>query len=273
MIKVNYHIHTTGSDGKHSPEQAVQAAISAGLTHICFTDHFIRPIENSWSKGFISKKYLKEVEEVRKKYKDKINISFGIEVDWLDGYSKRIKKQLSKHDFDFIIGSVHMIQKQEKNHFLVNCDYNCFLEKIKKYGTHEVIKEYYSQVRKLARSRICDSIGHLDVIKTYNNNCSLFKEDSFYKKEVLKTLDEIKKNNLCIEINTSGKIYDCNEFFPNFWILKEANKRKIPITIGTDAHWPERISEGINESCALAKKAGYKSIMIFKKRKAIEVKI
>jgi predicted metal-dependent phosphoesterase TrpH len=39
MIKVDLHIHTTASDGRLSPQEVVDHAISMGLTHIAITDH------------------------------------------------------------------------------------------------------------------------------------------------------------------------------------------------------------------------------------------
>jgi histidinol phosphatase-like PHP family hydrolase len=39
-IKINFHMHSTGSDGKMKPEEVVQEAIAAGIKYMCFTDHY-----------------------------------------------------------------------------------------------------------------------------------------------------------------------------------------------------------------------------------------
>ena len=39
MRKADLHVHTTASDGKHSPERMVEYAVKAGLDTIAITDH------------------------------------------------------------------------------------------------------------------------------------------------------------------------------------------------------------------------------------------
>lgn len=272
-MRVNYHIHTTGSDGKHSPEEMIQQAIKDGLTHICFTDHK-RHNGEDWAKDFFQDSYVEKIKELKEEYKDKINISFGVEIDWFNYFEKDIKDWLGKYEFDFIMGSVHIVKFPNGKYIKVNYGLEELKNNFLEIGSEVIIKEYYLHLRNLLNAEICDGIGHFDLIKTLNKDNSLFNENSdLYKKEVLDTLDLVKQKKKCIEINTGGLTYDCKAMFPSLWILKEANKRGIPITVGTDAHWKERISEGIDEAYDLAKKAGYDSILIFKNRKPIEVEL
>ena len=73
-----------------------------------------------------------------------------------------------------------------------------------------------------------------------------------------------------IEINTSGE-RKSGENHPSLWILKEACKLKIPITIGADSHYPEQIDYGIEKAIATAKKAGYTTILKFINRNKREI--
>jgi len=126
----------------------------------------------------------------------------------------------------------------------------------------------------MAKSKLFDSVAHLDVIKTFNSNNKFFNEnEKWYKDEINKTLKEIKKSKMAIEINTSGYTYPCKGLFPSLWIIKQAKKLNIPITIGTDCHFAHQIDFKLDDTIKLAKNIGYKNIVMFKKRKMIKVLI
>lgn len=272
---INHHVHSTGSDGKLSPEQTIKLAIKKNLNFMCFTDHYPYPADvDDWGKDFHSEEYYKQIQKLIKKYKDKIEISFGGEFDWIETHSEYTKKEINKRKYDFILCSIHKIKIKNKYLTINNSEeiWNKILIEIK--GVKNLIKEYYKQLRLAAKSRLFDCIAHFDLIKIYNENSKYFNEnEKWYKEEVLKTLDSIKNNNLCIEINTSGIRRKCKEQYPSFWILKIANKMNIPITISSDSHYPEDIDKDLLHAINLAKKAGYSSIIKFKNRKPIKISI
>lgn len=270
---INHHVHTTGSDGKLSPEDTIKLAIENGLTFICFTDHYPYPpwIDDKVGKDFHSNEYYKEIEKV-KNFKDKIEFSFGAEIEWFPENEAWIKSEIKKRRFDYVLGAIHHIGKEREWGIGSEEDFN---NAIKKFGNIKgVIKNYYERVRSMVKSNIFDCIAHFDYIKIWNFDSQYFsQEDDWYKKEVLKTLDEVEKSKICIEINTSGWRRKCKEQYPSLWILKEMKKRDIPITIGSDSHYKENIIENLEKAIVIAKQAGYTSIVKFKERKMIEVKI
>jgi histidinol-phosphatase (PHP family) len=284
MTKINFHTHSKGSDGALAPEELVKQAIKAGITHLCFTDHYKRPeetIDEAW-KGkdahFHNKDYLEEVRKMQEKYKEEIKIFYGVELDWLEGYENWIKEVLEENKFDFVLGSIHVLNLNGR--WLAFDDKESWDECVREAGSEkELIKKYYQQTRLIARSKLFDCVGHFDYIKKENKNSALFNEkDDWYQKEVLETLDEIQKAEMCIEINARGLLKTVGEQYPSEWILIEARKRAIPITTGSDFHgrseWSvEDIDTNLEKISELARKAGYSSITIFRDRKKEEVKI
>ena len=269
---INHHVHTTGSDGKLSPEETIKLAIEKKLTFICFTDHYpFPPNFKEWGRDFHSEEYYKEIKKTIEKYKDKIEISFGAEFNWVPDYVEWTKKEIKKREYDFILGSVHTIENNNKT---INGSENTWKKLIEDYrGIKNLVKEFYYQTRLMADSELFDCVAHFDLIKIQNKNSKYFNEnDDWYKKEVLKTLNRIKKTKIAIEINTSGE-RKSGEDHPSFWILQEMKKRNIPITIGSDSHSPEQIDYRLKEAIQSAKKAGYTSIVKFKNRKAISIPI
>lgn len=276
---INFHMHSTGSDGRLSPEEVVKEAINGGIHYMCFTDHYRRPksLKTGWNTlGFHSKEYVEEIRRLQKEYKDKIDISYGAEVDYMPGHKIWIKNELAKEKYDFIIGSVHLIFGKDKiHHFMYsNGQGSKWKTSAEDFGgVKSFVKAYYRQLRDMIKSGLYDSVGHFDVIKIHNNPQIFSENEKWYTDEVIKTLDILKKSKMAMEINTSGISRDVGEVYPSPWILKEAKKRNIPLTIGTDSHSGEFISKELLRAYALAKEAGYSQIVRFKDRKMISISI
>lgn len=267
-------------------EETIQAAIDKGLSSICLTDHFplpadfVDPTEEKDCTMPLSLYpiYQKKIQEAKKKFGRQIEILVGAEFDWLPDYWKWTKKQLDLYTFDYAIGSVHfsgtIVDKRGKRNFVIDYTEEEFLKGVKYYqGIKFLITRYYSAVQNMVESNLFDSIGHMDLVKKYNGGSLFSEEKTWYRKKVLETLELIEKFGLVIEINTSGFNRICKAQYPSLWILKEARKRNIKITMGSDAHAPKDIGKNLDRAIQIAKLAGYNSLVRFKKRKVIEVKI
>jgi histidinol-phosphatase (PHP family) len=280
MVKINFHLHSTGSDGKSNPEQVVEESIANGINFICFTDHYRRPgeLETGWNtSGFHPNEYIQNIRNLQKKYQDKIDISYGVEFDWLPNHTDWIKKELAKSKFDFILGSVHLLFHKDKiGHFMFrNGESDKWQKASEEFGgVKNMVIKYYKSIREMIKSGLFDCVAHMDVIKMHNPNSMFFSEEElWYKHEVIKTLDILKKSKMAMEINTSGLTRDVLAPYPSLWILKEAKKRNIPLTIGTDAHIREAIAKELGFAYRFAKEAGYSEIVRFKDRKMISISI
>lgn len=272
----NFHMHSIGSDGELTPEEIVKESIKVRIKYLCFTDHFKRPNETTWfgkygDAHFHNKNYIKDIEKLKNKYSKKIEIFYGVELDWLEGYENWIKDTIKKNKFDFVIGSLH-VMKMGGKWFPIDSSSEEWLELARAIGgIKNLIKEYYKQIKLMIRTRMFDCVGHLDYIKLFNRNFDLFSEkDREYKKEISEVLKEVKKAKMCIELNTAGWRV-VGEQYPSEWILKKMKKLRIPITIGTDGH--EAVAQGLKKAFSLAKKTGYKSVTIFKNRKRIDIRL
>jgi histidinol-phosphatase (PHP family) len=263
------------------PEEVVKEAIAAGIKFMCFTDHYPDPegfMDPDWpTDNFFKSEYIREVRRLQKAYSGRIDISFGVELDWVDSHKDWTKEQIAKNEFDYILGSVHNIPLKGEYYSFDFGDGrdSKFLELAEKFGSVEkMIAEYYSQLRLMASSRMYDAVGHFDYIKRYNTDEKIFSESSdFYKDQIIKTLEIIAKSGMALEINMRGLKKSGKAQYPSLWILKEARKRNIPLTIGTDAHRSGEVGDLIENAYDLARQAGYKEIVRFKDRKRISIPI
>jgi len=275
------HVHTRGhkEGDKLLIEETIKQAIKKKLPFIGITDHFPLPpnvtvlTPDAKKRDMFNEKYLKEFQRVKKKYEGKVEILFGVEFGWAKNTKKWFKEMYKRYDFDYLIGSVHGLLDKKGLYRSIDWSEEAYLAGIEAFGgIKKFVKEYYRLMREMIKSRIFQVVGHLDVVKVQNKTCPLFSEkDKWYIKEVLKTLNLIKKRKMCIEINGAGWDKRSKEQCPGFWIIKEAKKRNIPITLGSDRHYPKDVDKYLKRLAKLAKKAGYKEYVYFKDKKQVEV--
>ena len=81
----NYHSHCTFCDGRSIPEDFVRFAITHGFRAYGFSSHSPLPFETFWN---MSKddmpEYLQEINRLKQKYSDQLEIYAGLEIDYLD---------------------------------------------------------------------------------------------------------------------------------------------------------------------------------------------
>ena len=81
----NYHSHCTFCDGRSYPEEFVRFAISKGFRAYGFSSHSPLPFETNWNMSATDMpEYLQEVNRLRQKYADQIEIYAGLELAFLD---------------------------------------------------------------------------------------------------------------------------------------------------------------------------------------------
>ena len=85
-------------------------------------------------------------------------------------------------------------------------------------------------------------------------------------------LESIKKNNLALDINTSGLRKGTQEIFPGRDILKRAFALQIPVVMGSDAHKPSEVAADFDSTITLLKTIGYDRLCTFENRQRKMIK-
>lgn len=280
---IDYHTQTI-DHGDNKPlllKETIEAAIKQRLIAICLTDHFPLPpnFQDSTHDGRVQyPDYYWKAIGTKETFKGKIEVDVGAEFDWFPMYREWISDQINKYEFDYLIGSVHFLGKIKdesgERNFCHDFSYEEFMSGLKYYkDIKTLVCKYYQEVRNMIDSGLFDGVGHIDLIKKFNDGSLFNQNEEWYKDQVFQTLDVLTNSSMVMEINTSGWDKKCKEQYPSLWILEDAYKRGIPITIGSDAHTPEKIGSNLDKAIVLAKQAGYTSLVRFKKRKPIIVEI
>lgn len=276
-MKKDGHTHTQyclhGS--REETEKYVIKAIEEGFDIYTFTEHL--PIPGKFYRQcayspeimannicmkmneFDLDKYVREMHYLKNKYKDKINLMVGFEIDYLQDYSNWMRALIKEYKeyIDEIIISVHFI-KGIDGWYNVAFDKDDFVNKIIKYygSVFGVQKEYLGLIKQAVTQDygidVPKRIGHMmicDKFQLYYKTLNNEDKDNQLKDIIIDTLNDIKNNNFGIDVNFSGishKYYN-DICYPNKWILNCCIDRDIDLTYGSDCHKTQNIGRGYEE--------------------------
>ena len=258
MKSIDYHIHTKFSgDSDASPVDYVKQAIKMQLEEICFTDHrdFDYPID---SFDLDIETYYQTIMALKKEFKDKIEIKWGIEIGLDLNYFQEINNLVNQYPFDFVIGSIHVIDHTEFY----------YGDLFKGLTKEQAQRRFFEETLKCVKTFDCFNVlGHLDYIMRYGPYDNKKVEHTKYQNiidEIFKTLIDKDKG---IEVNTSGYVVNGNCGFPNYNQVKRYfDLGGRIITIGTDSHVVDRIGQHVEDVKDNLKKIGFKEISTFTNR-------
>lgn len=267
MIICDYHNHTNFSaDCNTAADSMIEKAIDLELSSLCMTDHmdldFPYP-ELDFT--FSIPEYFKKHAELRERYKDKITLLTGIELGLQPGIAKELSEILNHWNFDFVIGSSHLVDRVDP-YFP-----EYWTDKTESQGIH---RYFETILENLAEFDDIDVYGHIDYIVRYGPT----KDENYSYHKYREILDEILKTliskNIGLELNTAGLKYGLGFAHPHADILKRYKELGGEIiTIGSDAHKPEHLAYDFDKVPAILEACGFQYYTMFRNRKAEFIKL
>ena len=264
MHLTNLHTHSLYCDGSHSPEDMVLSAIENNFDSLGISSHGPINDKTDWNiKQDKVEEYIEEINRLKKKYKDKIEIFLGMELDYIPdiGFTDLCLSLMKR--LDYYIGSVHYLGTY-KNGIMWTVDYNIEelltgIDESFEGNIRKAVETYYETISEMAERYQPPIIGHLDLFNKNNKDNILFDErENWYVLAVKKCLNVIKNTSSVIEINTGGIARNNNkEQYPSALILKMMKERNIPVMVNSDAHTADNIACKFNDMYKLANDIGF----------------
>lgn len=253
----DYHMHCSYSaDSKTPMKDMIEKSIALGLKEICFTDHVDYDVIGNPNIKVDYNKYFEEIDFYQNKYSNYISIKKGIEIGLQEHLLDRYSKEIKEHDFDFVIGSIHSINRKE----LFTGDFH------KGKTQYEAYEGYYKTLLTIVNSFNDYSVlGHVDLIKRYGNYPNILDDSLFtdYLESILKRVIDDGKG---IELNTSSFRYNLPNLTPSINILKMYKDLGGEIiTVGSDSHNPNQVAAKFEYVHDALRDIGYKYICRFNK--------
>jgi histidinol-phosphatase (PHP family) len=260
-MRIDLHNHTTlCNHASGTMEEYIQRAIELGIDIFGFSEHNPMNFDQKYRMKFDEfDSYLKNIDDLQSKYKDKITILKALEFDYIDDFEDN--PLLNDDRLDYLIGSCHFIDKW-------GFDNPEFIGNYKNKDIDKIWSEYFEIVEQIAKCGKFDIIGHIDLIKVFN---FLPKKD--IKDIVKNSIEAIKNANMVVEVNSAGFRKPSKEQYPSKDILKMIYENGIDITITSDAHSVSQVGLNYEKSLEIVKNIGFTQLAYFKNREKILVDI
>ena len=253
----NLHTHTTFSDGAHSPEENVKSALEKNMISIGFSDHSYTYEDSSYCmKKSSYPEYLKQIRELKEKYKDSIKIFSGLELDYYSGTD-----HIS--DFDYVIASVHYIIKdgicypidhtpeQQKT-----CIQNAFDGDI-----YAMVQCYFDLLCEHVERCNPALVGHFDVITKFS---LMPEDDERYRQIAAHALKRIIRTCPYIEVNTGAVSRGWRtEPYPSHYLFRTILEAGGKLVLSSDSHNRDNLIYAFDETVEMLKRIGFDRIYAF----------
>jgi len=258
MKKIDGHTHThycPHGAGDHV-ENMIERAIELGFEEYHITEHtpfpsnFIKLLEPktellgdlTMSEREVDR-YIKEMLDIKQKYKNKINIRVGFEVDYLPteiAWTKSFLQEYGKY-CDVGILSVHHMEALNDWRYIDYQPDDILNHLIPKYGSLENYqKAYYDLVQESIYADLGQykpqKIGHLTLVDKFQKVVGVANLESI-DKQIYELLQLIKEKDYCLDYNHAGLFKPfCGETYPPKRVVEQAMQLGIPLIYGSDAH-------------------------------------
>ena len=227
------HVHTNFCDGMNSPEQMVLSAIEKGIDRLGLVCHAQLPFRVDWAiKTEKVKPFQEEVKRLKEKYKDKIEVLCGTELDFFT--------DIDVSGFDFTIGSVHYFYK-DGEYASIDGSEAGFVEAVNKMFNgdyYSACGNYFEILSGYAEKFKPDIIGHFDLVRKFNKGGRLFDENHpRYVKAMEDAMDKLLTLGVPFEINTGAisRGYQDNPY-PSKCAIERIKSKGGKLIINSDSH-------------------------------------
>lgn len=261
------HMHSCFSgDSTAEPQSMALAARGKHLDGICFTDHLDLDYPNEEDLFLLDlNAYTKHIHTLQKESDGSFPILCGLELGLQPHLAKKHRELLSQYDFDFVIGSSHVVHGADPY----------FPEYYGGRSAADGYLEYFESIlENIQAFDGFDVYGHLDYVLRYGPDESERYDWKKYQEIIDEILSLLIMKGKGIELNTAGFKYGLSHPNPTEGII--ARYRELGgeiITIGADAHKPDDIAYDFGKVPALLKAAGFSGYTVFQSRKPKFIKL
>lgn len=269
LLPMDIHSHSENSpDADYLVLKMCEAAMEKRIALFAITDHYdiYLHINDYSALDATLDKAIREISAARDLYRGKLRILAGIELGQPLENQAKAEEVLKSHPFDFVLGSLHNPPGSPDFYLYDPADESYELEK--------ELENYFIRLLATVRWGGFDSAAHLSLPFRYilrHHPDYLFGKWDDYLESIVKALAE---QGLALEVNTSGVLNRPSYTMPEGrWVkrFKELGGEKL--TLGADAHSPQRVGAGILEGMAIAAEAGFAYLCYFLKRQPHYIKL
>ncbi len=256
LIDCHSHCALSGH-GEGTVADMVRRAAELELHTYCMTEHIglpeeMDPIHEDSVPAHLLETYQLDVLQARldlQRAGADTRVVLGAELDWLG------TPENAQHLYDiaptheYTLGSSHSPVKT------VATAGGCWWEE---RGVDGVWEMYVNEWLRMAASSVpFSAFSHLDLPKVFGDRPSFDLREAY-----VEMVDALVRRDGVFEVNTGGWRKKANEQYPADDLLKMLIQRKVPVTVGCDAHKPADLGVGVEQAYDLLRRLGATKVAV-----------
>jgi histidinol-phosphatase (PHP family) len=250
--------HSRFGGGTGEVREIAEAAASKNFVAFGFTEHFQTPpmaLSADMALHDQLARFDEYVADVRAAQQTHPFVLLGVEVEYIRGALDWTREQVSRWPFDYLVGSVHYVRLGDAD-ILIDWTRTRVDDALERAGGPERLQlEYYEHVLELISWKFATVIGHLDLIKMLLTPEEAARTPAI-EAAVRTILEAMRGAGVAMDVNARGLLKPCKCIYPDEWILAEARRIGVPVTLGDDSHGPADVGLNLDAAVHAIARAG-----------------
>ena len=260
MYYTDYHSHTCLSPDSDTPlTDMADAALAAGLSELCITDHYdLQGERGGRNAPFDWAPALEQFRAAQPRYAGRLQLRLGLELGGAPVDPDYCAGMLQQDALDFVIGSLHNMSPQGGG-----IDFY-FLDYTTPRACYEALDDYFDSLAQLVHLDCWDTMGHIIYPLRYMQQIPGHPVTlERYQDRLRALLTGVAQAGRAIEVNTwCGRTVA--QWQPLLELYRDCGGELI--TLGSDAHRPEDVGKGISQAQELLRTVGFRYFTVYHRR-------
>jgi histidinol-phosphatase (PHP family) len=185
-------------------------------------------------------------------------LRLGIEADYVRGAEDRTAALLDRHDFDYVVGSVHYLGDLGAVDDQRYDVWESFSDADSLWGA------YFEWQAELVRSGLFDVVSHPDLIKIWGEDRPTPERDPRFHYEPF--VEAVAESGIAVEVSTAGLRKPVGEIYPSPALAEMCVQAGAVFALSSDAHAPDQVGFGYEQAVAFLADLGVDRICVFEGR-------
>lgn len=268
-VLTDYHLHLRPDDlaataGQYFTsanfERYREVASERGISELGVSEHIHRFTASLeiWQHPFWIENATDDLAQYECFVREQTDLKFGIEMDFVPGRESATQAVLERHEWDFVIGSVHFLRDRALDHDAYDVWHGID-------SADKIWRMYFEALAESARSGMFDIIAHPDLVKYWGNQRPAPDRDPRHYYEP--AIDAFLDAGVSVEFSTAGLRKPVGEFYPSPAFLEMIAEAELPIALSSDAHEPGDVGYRYSDAIETLRGAGIEQIAVFDRRR------
>jgi histidinol-phosphatase (PHP family) len=266
-VLTDYHLHLRPDEVDASPEQYfsdenvaryLEAASAAGIEELGVSEHIHRFTEalEIWDHP-VWRENARDDLAAYCEFVRTTPLKLGIEMDFVPGREDRIASVLDRHEFDYVVGSVHFLGEGA-------VDDDEFDIWSRDGDPDRLWRRYFETIAETARTGLYDILAHPDLVKHWGHERPRPELDPRFHYEP--AVEAIAETGIAVEVSTAGWRKPVDELYPATAFAEMCVDAGAVFALSSDAHVPGDVGHQYDRAVQAMRSWGVEAICVFDRR-------